>query len=187
MTSSLPLSSRNRLYAGVAALGAAGGAWLVCASAAGSGSTICPFKLATGFACPACGSTRAVLALFEGRNPLQYNPIGLVTFAVGALALGAATGLRHAQRDRCQPATGLGWTWHIAALAVRHDEDLLQQVVEITGRHTQSLQEAPHKGCMLPEQRAGADRLWLVRRRFSHIRSDMSARGEILHHRLTTS
>lgn len=87
MTSSLPLSSRNRLYAGIGALGAAGGAWLVCAGAAGGAGAICPFKLATGFACPACGSTRAVLALFEGRNPLQYNPIGLVTFAVGALAL----------------------------------------------------------------------------------------------------
>jgi Protein of unknown function (DUF2752) len=87
MTSSSPRSSRNRLYAGVAALGAAGGAWLACASAGGSSGTVCPFKLVTGFACPACGSTRAVLALFEGRDPLQYNPVGLVTLAAGALAL----------------------------------------------------------------------------------------------------
>ena len=57
------------------------------ASAGGSSGTVCPFKLITGFACPACGSTRAVLALFEGRDPLQYNPVGLVTLAAGALAL----------------------------------------------------------------------------------------------------
>lgn len=87
MTSLSPRSSRNRLYAGVAALGVAGGAWLLCAGAAGSAGTVCPFKLATGFACPACGSTRAVLALFEGKDPLQYNPVGLVTLAVGAIAL----------------------------------------------------------------------------------------------------
>ena len=87
MTSSLPLSSRNRLYAGIAALGAAGGAWLLCAGTVGGGLTPCPFKLVTGVACPACGSTRAVLALFEGRDPLQYNPIGLVTFAVAVVAL----------------------------------------------------------------------------------------------------
>lgn len=88
MTSSSLQSSRNRLYAGVAALGAAGGAWLVCAGTLGGEATLCPFKLATGFACPACGSTRAVLALFQGGNPLQYNPIGLVTFAVAGVALG---------------------------------------------------------------------------------------------------
>ena len=113
MTSSLPLSSRNRLYPRVAALGAAGGAWLVCASAAGSGSTICPFKLATGFACPACGSTRAVLALFEGRNPLQYNPIGLVTFAVGALALGLML------RDLATGSDRLLRTWRSAEAFAR--------------------------------------------------------------------
>lgn len=87
MTSSFPLSSRNRLYAGVAAFGAAGGAWLACTSVAGAGITVCPFKLATGVACPACGSTRAVLALFEGGNPLQYNPLGLTTAAVAGVAL----------------------------------------------------------------------------------------------------
>jgi len=87
MTSSSPRSSRNRRYAGIAALGAAGGAWLLCAGTVGAGLTPCPFKLVTGIGCPACGSTRAVLALFEGRDPLQYNPVGLVTFAVAVMAL----------------------------------------------------------------------------------------------------
>jgi hypothetical protein len=87
MTSSSPLSSRNRLYAGIATLGAAGGAWLLCAGTVGEGLTPCPFKLVTGVACPACGSTRAVIALFEGKDPLQYNPVGLFTFAVAVVAL----------------------------------------------------------------------------------------------------
>jgi Protein of unknown function (DUF2752) len=59
---------------------------LICASAAGE-ATVCPFKLVTGFACPACGSTRAVLAALDGKDPLQYNPLGLVTFAVAAIVL----------------------------------------------------------------------------------------------------
>jgi hypothetical protein len=60
---------------------------LLCAGSVDAGLTPCPFKLVTGIACPACGSTRAVLALLEGRNPLQYNPIGVVTFAVAVVAL----------------------------------------------------------------------------------------------------
>jgi Protein of unknown function (DUF2752) len=86
MTSLSPRSSRNRLYAGIGALGAAGGAWLICVGAAGE-ATVCPFKLVTGLACPACGSTRAVLALLDGKDPLQYNPLGLVTFAVAVVVL----------------------------------------------------------------------------------------------------
>jgi hypothetical protein len=91
MTSSSPLS-RNRLYAGIAALGATGGAWLLCAGTVGDGLTPCPFKLVTGIACPACGSTRAVLALFEGKDPLQYNPVGLLTCAVAVVALALMLG-----------------------------------------------------------------------------------------------
>lgn len=87
MTSSSPRSSRNRLYTGVATLGVAGGAWLLCAGRLDEGLTPCPFKLVTGVACPACGSTRAVLALFEGADPLQYNPVGLFTLAVASVAL----------------------------------------------------------------------------------------------------
>lgn len=83
MTSSSPRSSRARLYSSLAVLGAASGAWLACAGAAGGDITPCPFKLVTGIACPACGSTRAVLAVFEGHNPLQYNPVGLFTFVLG--------------------------------------------------------------------------------------------------------
>jgi hypothetical protein len=87
MTSSSLPSSRNRLYAGIAFLGAAGGAWLLCAGTVGDGLTPCPFKLVTGIACPACGSTRAVLALLEGKDPLQYNPVGLITLAAAVVAL----------------------------------------------------------------------------------------------------
>jgi hypothetical protein len=101
---------------------------------AGGDLTVCPFKLATGIACPACGSTRAVLALFEGKDPLQFNPLGLVTFAVAAvvlvllvrdLVLRSDTLLRawgRAEQIMRRPpvaATGLGllavnWIWTIS-------------------------------------------------------------------------
>lgn len=86
MTSSSPRSSRTSLYSSLAALGVASAGWLACAGVAGGDLTPCPFKLVTGIACPACGSTRAVLALFEGRDPLQYNPLGLLTFALALVA-----------------------------------------------------------------------------------------------------
>lgn len=47
---------------------------------AGSGSdSFCLFKNITGLACPSCGSTRAVIALMQGRlsDIFYYNPIGL--------------------------------------------------------------------------------------------------------------
>lgn len=86
MKSCLPLSPRNRLYAGLAGLGVAGSAWLALDSAAGGTLTVCPCKLLTGIPCPACGSTRAILALFHGEGVLAYNPLGVVTLALAVFA-----------------------------------------------------------------------------------------------------
>jgi hypothetical protein len=55
--------------------------------AAGGTLTVCPCKLLTGIPCPACGSTRAVVALFQGGNVLAYNPLGIVTLAAGIAVL----------------------------------------------------------------------------------------------------
>ena len=40
----------------------------------------CPIKLLTGFPCPACGATRALLALLHGdiQGYLHYHPLALV-------------------------------------------------------------------------------------------------------------
>lgn len=52
---------------------------------AGSDATLCVFRNATGVPCPACGSTRAALAVADGRplDAMAHNP--LMTIA-GVLA-----------------------------------------------------------------------------------------------------
>jgi hypothetical protein len=87
MTSWSHQSPRNRLYAGIIGVGGAGVVWLVVDGATHGAWTPCLFKLLTGFPCPACGSTRAVLALLRGENVLAYNPLGIFTFAVALLTL----------------------------------------------------------------------------------------------------
>ncbi len=47
-----------------------------------NGPIICPIRLATGYPCPFCGTTRAICALSQGhlRSSLLYNPFGLIVF-----------------------------------------------------------------------------------------------------------
>jgi hypothetical protein len=42
--------------------------------------SVCMIKNATGYACPSCGTTRAVQALFKGdlKGSLFFNPFGLI-------------------------------------------------------------------------------------------------------------
>jgi hypothetical protein len=52
----------------------------------------CLFHLITGLPCPSCGTTRAILALFEGNwaGSLRINPLGLLSvglFTSGALII----------------------------------------------------------------------------------------------------
>jgi hypothetical protein len=127
-------SPRNRLYAGLIGIGGAGVVWLVVDGATDGTWTPCLFKHLTGIPCPACGSTRAVLALFRGEDVLAYNPLGIVTLAAASLALAMlcrdlATGSdslfrswRSAERFVRQPlvaAAGIAvmasnWMWAIA-------------------------------------------------------------------------
>ena len=50
-----------------------------------NGPVLCPIRLATGFPCPACGTTRAIGALSEGRfrDSLAFNPLGFIV--IGSL------------------------------------------------------------------------------------------------------
>ncbi len=52
-------------------------------------TTVCPFRLATGLPCPACGSTRAAAAILRGNfgEALRLNPNGYLLFAMGAVIL----------------------------------------------------------------------------------------------------
>ncbi len=42
--------------------------------------SVCMIKNATGFACPSCGTTRAVQALYKGDfiGSLEFNPFGII-------------------------------------------------------------------------------------------------------------
>lgn len=80
------MSSSREIYGLLLISCAAGYAYLfysMSAPEAGHG-TLCLFKNITGIACPSCGSTRAVIALFQGRvyDSLSYNPFGLAIAAI---------------------------------------------------------------------------------------------------------
>jgi len=127
-------SPRNRLYAGIIGVGGAGVVWLVVDGVTDGTWTPCLFKLLTGIPCPACGSTRAVLALLRGGDVLAYNPLGIFTFAAGLLTLAVLCrdvvigsdslfhGWRRAEQFVRQPlvaAAGIAvlasnWMWTIA-------------------------------------------------------------------------
>lgn len=51
--------------------------------------TICIFKNISGYPCPACGSTTAVMHLFHGNAALAVmaNPLGLAVAFIGMIAL----------------------------------------------------------------------------------------------------
>ena len=51
-----------------------------------NGPVICPFRLLFGIPCPACGTTRSICAITEGRfaDAIALNPLGylVITFAI---------------------------------------------------------------------------------------------------------
>lgn len=63
--------------------------WLAAACLWAPDFSPCPFRLATGLPCPACGSTRAVAAILRGdfAEALRLNPIGYLLCAGGAVIL----------------------------------------------------------------------------------------------------
>ena len=54
----------------------------------------CVFRALTGLPCPSCGSTRAVLALADGRllAALAHNPLAILVLGGAAIYLGYALG-----------------------------------------------------------------------------------------------
>ena len=74
------IATRNRLYAFILAVCAAGWAWLVLHLGKSSElhMQLCWIKATTGIPCPACGTTRAVDALMHGHfwEAMQINPFG---------------------------------------------------------------------------------------------------------------
>ena len=72
------------------ALGAVLAARLVPRGLVHGGPTVCPFRLATGRPCPACGITRSWSAAtrLDVRESVAWHPLGIPT-VLGALAIGA--------------------------------------------------------------------------------------------------
>ena len=68
-------------YLGVILILISGFFFLYNFSGAIEGIRICIFKSATGIPCPACGSTRATLQLFQGKfwTSILINPFGILT------------------------------------------------------------------------------------------------------------
>jgi hypothetical protein len=93
-----------------------GGAALLCAAAApfapalAEGMPPCPFRALFGLPCLTCGGTRALLALarFDVGAAFGWNPLaaaaGVLFFAGGALALGAALAGREMRTPLPSPA-----------------------------------------------------------------------------------
>jgi Protein of unknown function (DUF2752) len=77
--------SRNGLYALVLGLSFAGYTWLglnvfAFTPRATDTYTVCPIKNVTGVPCPACGTTRSMLSMFNGdvSESVNHNPLGLL-------------------------------------------------------------------------------------------------------------
>lgn len=53
----------------------------------------CTLRMFTGYYCPGCGGTRAVIALIHGRpiKSFMYHPIVLTTFVFGVIFMGRNT------------------------------------------------------------------------------------------------
>jgi hypothetical protein len=79
---------------------------------AGTEATLCLFRNATGLPCPTCGSTRAALAVADGRllEAVVLNPLMTIAIFVGVVWLTVRVGFaRRIQLDLTRPARGLAW------------------------------------------------------------------------------
>ena len=79
---------------------------------AGTEATLSLFRNATGLPCPTCGSTRAALAVADGRllDAVVLNPLMTVAILVGVVWLTIRVGfVRRIELDLTRPVRGLAW------------------------------------------------------------------------------
>lgn len=82
------MPSRRVTHALTLAGAGAGGAWVFACAVGGVDLIVCPFRLVTGWPCPSCGATRAVLLLLRGEVSAAFlmNPVGPLVAVVTLLA-----------------------------------------------------------------------------------------------------
>ncbi len=76
---------------------------------AGSDGTLCMFRNATGLPCPACGSTRAALAVADGRllDAVALNPLVTIAAVLGAAWLAMRGGCARRVEISLPPRAGV--------------------------------------------------------------------------------
>jgi hypothetical protein len=81
----------------------------------------CLFQKATGLHCPGCGMTRATYAALHGDllKAFRMNPVGMVLFPVGMVALGLeASGWVRDRTPSCRLNPGAKGAWALAWLVI---------------------------------------------------------------------
>lgn len=103
-----PLGTTRAYPSPVGAVLALGGLGLVLGTGLGSGTgpVLCPFRLCTGQACPACGLTRATVQLLSGDFAASWRQHPLAGLLMVQVAVVAALQLRVAGRARWNRASG---------------------------------------------------------------------------------
>ncbi|MGN5954529.1 DUF2752 domain-containing protein [Sphingobacterium lactis] len=78
------IDKKNKLYRITGIVCFLGLLWLGLIHYSEADATVCPIKLATGYPCPSCGSSRSILAFLKGdfRDAIMINPLGIVSLII---------------------------------------------------------------------------------------------------------
>ncbi len=82
------------------------------------GHTLCIFKNVTGIPCPACGSTRATVLLFQGQfwDSIMLNPLGIISNIIILIAiLWMLTDILK-NKNTFYPFLTKDWSWKIKTI-----------------------------------------------------------------------
>lgn len=78
------IDKKNKLYRITGIVCFLGLLWLGLIHYSEAETTVCPIKLATGYPCPSCGSSRSILAFLQGdfKEAIMINPLGIVSLII---------------------------------------------------------------------------------------------------------
>ena len=81
---SMPVKKLYLIFAGLLFLGYSWLGFNIINATSSNSFTLCPIKNITGYACPSCGTTRSIMAIFEGEfyEAFLINPLGFFAIIV---------------------------------------------------------------------------------------------------------